>query len=978
MVQVDPSAKFSDLRPVRSRPPLYHFCGFGLYLYGDRDFDMETQSFVRTLCFCLLCIPVVALRSYRVTPTDEGWRYLGRVPVSGAARLLSLGSAVVLLGFGGTIGVTAYLKSPSQVASRQLAEADRLAALGRMGDAVVLFADVAVGPSEHAVPTAKRLATLLVSASSQENPEGLGEVFRAAVRVQKAGRWPGTPQALSKRGVDLARHTAVKDPRGAWTILDSIAHLIPEEQSTAELRHDLLEKIVAAEPSDPEWASRLAIDYESKGQLDRCEKILEPLRAKLGESEGARVLGLIDARNDRIDKALPMLRAYTKNRLKQLGNAEAKLRSLFQSAQERILGQLKNQRVSDFNYDRYQNANENGRERILIEYIEAKLKGNPEITQAQQALVAQADVTPAALELGIILLQHAQAQTDAQARKSLLDEAEATFLAVSRIAGDREDYQLSLAQVYYWQGKHNEGRSLLDDVLKAHNRDPNLLLQVARLLRSVGSNSEARVLAEEGYGKASPGQIKSGFAVLRGLLGDDVEDRILWLQRGDANEPQIKAILYQDLAHQALRDGNEDRAVANLKSVVSMYESMPESAATLNNEWIALNQLASLTGDARARQRAAAMIEKAAAIDPGNSLTLSNAAQSLLEEGLIDVIGLSIDLSALRQRPSLEMLDFLADDEQSREAIVARVRTQRAVNRALSIMDKVVLLAPRNPSSYQAPSQVLAFRRDAEGLRKLLSALSRTELDLGDQAKNTLENYSGKKDDTMKSQALSALKYVESNLPVARAKGGPTFAVAVSHVIGARVAAATYGIAADPNAMVALTEEAFASSHSLASRWNMIDALLLRGTDRMASSNQKFAALRDRSRRAVSPTQLIGVTLSLDGPLKELALKDPDINRALDLLHESYAACPRYTSGPHSWALFRSKYPDAAAAVAKLYLMKDTDMLEDEIRARLRPYDSTVSLKAYWRARIENKENEALEIVKDAKAKGIPLPIDAP
>ena len=324
------------------------------------------------------------------------------------------------------------------------------------------------------------------------------------------------------------------------------------------------------------------------------------------------------------------------------------------------------------------------------------------------------------------------------------------------------------------------------------------------------------------------------------------------------------------------------------------------------------------------------------------------------------------------------MLNFLVDDERSQEAFVARLRTQRGVNRALSMMDKVVLLAPRNPSSYHFPTQLLAFRRDAEGLRKLLSALSRTDLDLGDQAKNALENYSGKKDETMKRQVSATLKFVESNLPVARAKGGPTFAVAVSHVVRAHIAAATYGIAADPNAMVALAEEAFASSPSLASRWYVIDALLLRGTDRMATANQKFAALRDRARRSVSPMQLIGVTLSLNGPLKELALKDPDISRALDLLHESYAACPRYTSGPQSWAMFRSKYPDDAAAVAKSYLIKDSDMLEDEIEARLRPYDSTVSLKAYWRARMENKEHEAFEIVKAAKAKGVPLPIDAP
>src|SRR5271155_5441594 len=141
MVQVDPSTKFSDLRPVRSGPQLYNVLGFGLFLYGDRDFDVETESVVRTLCFCLLYIPVFALRSYRVVPTDDGWHYLGRVPVAGAARLLSVAAVVALVGGSAFIGVNAYLNSPGQVAARKLAEADRLVSVGRVGDAVVLFAD---------------------------------------------------------------------------------------------------------------------------------------------------------------------------------------------------------------------------------------------------------------------------------------------------------------------------------------------------------------------------------------------------------------------------------------------------------------------------------------------------------------------------------------------------------------------------------------------------------------------------------------------------------------------------------------------------------------------------------------------------------------------------------------------------------------------------------------------------------------------
>ena len=60
----------------------------------------------------------------------------------------------------------------------------------------------------------------------------------------------------------------------------------------------------AADPSNVEWACRLAVDYESRGALDRCETILAPLRTRLGELEGARLLGLVDARANRV-AALP-------------------------------------------------------------------------------------------------------------------------------------------------------------------------------------------------------------------------------------------------------------------------------------------------------------------------------------------------------------------------------------------------------------------------------------------------------------------------------------------------------------------------------------------------------------------------------------------------------------------------------------------------------------------------------------------------
>src|SRR5262249_24378604 len=150
MMQAEPSARFPDVRPITSDPQLFHLWGFGLYLYGERDFDPPTESFVRTVCFCLLYIPIFAWRAYRVAPTDDGWKILGRVPVSPASRVLSALASLTVLGGSGYLAFMAYWNSPEVVASRNLAAADRLEAEGHAEQAAPLLGIVAEGPTAKA------------------------------------------------------------------------------------------------------------------------------------------------------------------------------------------------------------------------------------------------------------------------------------------------------------------------------------------------------------------------------------------------------------------------------------------------------------------------------------------------------------------------------------------------------------------------------------------------------------------------------------------------------------------------------------------------------------------------------------------------------------------------------------------------------------------------------------------------------------
>jgi hypothetical protein len=197
-------------------------------------------------------------------------------------------------------------------------------------------------------------------------------------------------------------------------------------------------------------------------------------------------------------------------------------------------------------------------------------------------------------------------------------------------------------------------------------------------------------------------------------------------------------------------------------------------------------------------------------------------------------------------------------------------------------------------------------------------------------------------------------------------------------VIRSRITSADYSGKCDPNDVVALAEEAFSRSPSLASRWYLATALLFRASDRLVRADSKFAALRHRSFRSVSVNELFGAVLSVDGPLKKKAIDDADVHRALDLVHESLVAAPSYTIGPLWWSLLQARNPADGTAMAALYGKNEWEPLQDEIIARLDPYDPSNTLRAYWRARMGNHEDEALKILKNADPNAFPVPIDSP
>lgn len=118
----------SSLKPISAAPTLWTLNGIGTTLYGHRDADAHTSSYVATLYFVFFFIPLAPLACYRVRDAGpKGWSFLGKVPFSQRERihLFWLVVAVVLFliftsvqsdGSSSTLPSTTY--TPSQIPSR--------------------------------------------------------------------------------------------------------------------------------------------------------------------------------------------------------------------------------------------------------------------------------------------------------------------------------------------------------------------------------------------------------------------------------------------------------------------------------------------------------------------------------------------------------------------------------------------------------------------------------------------------------------------------------------------------------------------------------------------------------------------------------------------------------------------------------------------------------------------------------------------
>ena len=970
---VDFARKFPLMTPVKSAPSLILVHGCGVSLFGRRDPDDETGTFVATWCVALLFVPVLCLRAYRVARSPKGWYFLGREPMSGLAKLWNL---VIVGGIAATVGIiqyNIYTSSPAYRAKLQMASAATLVSQGHLGQAAQVYQKLALAGADQSQEAASQVKSLLENQCPQAPLAEAVEVVSAAAQIAHGGRAMSLSE-VSEDGMKLVASKGEADPKSGVAILDIVRPLVIDSRAIDERRLALLRKWSTAEPNNLEVVIPLASLLEQQGKLSEAKGLLLPVKDKLGDGEGARVLGTILGREGDYDGAYALLWPYVHERLDRLHGAEQAAEDNEKFLWQQEIKRLEeNQAPADF-YERYKAAGKDQQRAMVQEYVASRIKNDPSYAAAQESLVREAHVVPVALELGIVMLQRAQGQGNAETRKSQLEAAEKVFLAIGGIAGQSDVYRLALGQVDYWLGKQAEGRKLFDEFLAGNSRDAKSLLQVAAKFRELGAEPDSRAMAEEAYNKASTSEIRYAAAQLRSLCFKDLDDQIAWLNRGDLANPMMKATRAKAMGEKAFEEGRDEEAVKAFSDAVAAYSQMPRSATTLNESALAYYSTFLANGDHQALERCTDCFQQAVDLNPSDPVLLFNAGVTLLDAAITDVIGKDIDLRALRQPGSIELLGYLYRDEGERAVVIQRVKSHPGIARSLSYLQKVMVLSPKAERIAEVMYDLHRFTRDEPALTALEARIRSADIDTSEELQTLKQEISGDKDQQRKTAITASLKRGQDRLSSVRPAGGRTAALALDQRAQQMMSLDFYGGSADPDEVLALATEADKLTHSAATLHALIAAQVFCAGKDLRRTTREFEVFYKQHVRPVGIHYLLAAIATEPGPFQQALLQNAHMRTAVELMRQDDKLFPS-SSAIYDWTFFKASDSAEAGKVAQNVLSSSLGNVEHSIEKLLHPMNPSVALEIYWLAQMKGDVTGGRDAIGKLNEAGIPMPV---
>lgn len=962
--------KFPSMEQGKKAPSLSTINGVGTRFTGCRDHDAETQSYVTTLVFSVLYIPLFAISAWRVISAGGGhYRILGREPLSRLAKRLNWALVAAVAIFAGTVTWHTHVNSPGYLADRAMERAGAALAEGK--------------------PAAAMQETLLLLDRGWPRQDDARELYRKAFDAAlRTGTVDERKSAVAAaRTATVGPHGLVKDEAAkilAWATSEPDAKIaaevmqaglpaVPESERSAyeDHRRTLLEKVIAADPGNSRTAVDLAFIYDEKDRAEDCRKLLLPHRESLGDGEGARILGRILVSEGDYRGGASLLQAYSAPRLPQYHEADKKLQSVYKSASDAAVSKLNQNRGPAEFYRKYEKAGTDEQDRLVQDFIAAEVKKSVAFVTAQERLAETSRVVPVMLDLGIAGLNLARDEPDAAKRQAGLAAAEKAFLSIEGSAGETKEYQLFLGQVYYWMGKHSEGKTLFDKLL-AQDSSTEVALMVSESLRQVGEREEARRIAEAAWKKGQDAAQRSSAAKARAVLWKDTDDRILWLERCEVRSQELEIDLQEARAQKLIDDGKRNEAIPLLRSAAASYDKLPRSAGTLNNSANMLSTLYGITHDPQDFRESLNRYEEALKLQPDNTVLLSNLAVGHLGNMWLEAAARTADLKTL---PS-GIQYLLASQQHRNEAeeikFSAGLRASDSAKRAQQLLGKLLVMAPRDSGHCSSLQSYWDSLRDAGELRRLLAHATAAKFDHAEAWEAARKGWAENQDKQALASIAQNAAQADASLAALPKDTSPQVRAALqAYRLGLQLAASGIDGSGKPADFTASAVALIKLHDGYGSMSTALDAFL-RAAVLECDADPDFAAFNKKHGPHLSDTRLLG--LALHTGTGAAAIKaSPALRRWLENIRDLVKRWPEHR-GPGSWVLLSHLSPPDAEACREAILKCERLTLDVELNQVLSPAYIGTAFESWALCLMKGDTVAAAEIWKTATAAGMPLP----
>ncbi|MCA8958910.1 MAG: tetratricopeptide repeat protein [Planctomycetes bacterium] len=959
----DLQRRFPDFQPVRRPPTLYTLNGVGTAVYGRRDADPETHTYIKTVCFCVLFIPLLALRAYRVADAGGGgWFFLGREPLSSFARAAN-GAILGMLAVGGVVvALSIEANTPEGKARRafdtamsQIEDGDTLPGIrGLVG--------LARGKTTQRDTARAALLDCARGGFASATTDELERSIAALLSVSGDSKWRA---ALGGSLLEFAE-SAVDDEDKASTASSGMEF---REYQMLGLDQDYARVVESASkrfPDSPSIRTLLAGILEARGDVDGLVALLDPHDAELHD-DSARILGQVRLIQGRYDDAIRLLARYEKIAIGRQGQVRRSI-AHYDEAWNREFELLQRSAPKEF-VRKYESADPAEQQRLVVEYIDARLSEDSEIAAARLASARNAVDVRARLDLGLARLRRAQEFSNPMSRKEMLRLAEKTFLDLGSAAEDSDEYELFYGQVCYWLGNEAKGKALFEKLLTRQSRAVEQLLAVGSALREVGATTEARALFEEAYEQAT-GELKESVAKLRAVVSTETDEKIQWLERAGADSG-VQVELAAARGQRAIEKGETDVALRELRRAATGYDEQPESAAMFNNSALVYSSLFELSGDPADHHESVRRLEHALLLDPSGTILLANAAHELVSDAVLELNEDRLSYPDLRLSPrwSQSWVFARTDEDWTRER--NRLRDHPKVNRAIHLLEQQAMLAAKDPGVHRTLAGLQGLFERVDELKKIHEGLGAIEVDDEMHRAMVRKQVTGADRESRLEESSAWSERLRARLESLDEQKRAERCLLTEAWIESELSRRSWGGEVDAQALVEAAAANHANHPCACSRISRRDALTAVLSDALAEADREYAHYQEAARHILD--DLDRLTLAARDPRVLTWLQQSSEARIVaDALVDLFEVFPS-VPGIRSWTLLEQIDPERARPLRAL-ILKPHFRWGARIGQRLLPFLPDPALNLYWIAVADGDAALAGSILSELAAEGIPLP----